>query len=284
MLRRRSVARTATASLLCLGFACASAPALAQIPSPAPAPAKSSEPPEVWASLARDIFKGARIAEGDDVASLRMPVQFYESAFVPVTIRLDRPATTIRKLTLVIDQNPAPLAATFLIGPQSGLTTISTRVRVNNVTDVHLVAERLDGSLHDARRFIVAADGCSALSAKNRAEVAANMGKISFHEILAGDVGSALRREAQITIHHPNYSGMQMDHATGEYIPARYIDRLVVKQGGDLIFEMKGGISVSEDPSFRFTYLPNGAKAMSIEVHDTDGASWTRQFPIGGAS
>ena len=277
-----SAARVTSALLLVL--ACATASALGQTASPAPAPAKSSEPPEVWASLARDIFKDAPLAAGDDVAALRMPVQHYQSARVPVTIVLDRPATTIRKVTLVIDQNPAPLAATILIGPQSGLTTISTNVRVDNYTDVHLVAERLDGSLHDVKRFVQAAGGCSAESVKKKEEIAANMGKMEFHEIVAGDVGSPRRREAQLAIRHPNYSGMQMDHATGDYIPARYIDRLVVMQGDDLVFQMDGGISMSEDPDIRFTYLPNGAKALTVEAHDTDGLTWRVQYPLSDAS
>ena len=274
----------ATALVLSLGLAGTTTRAVAQVPSPATAPAKSSEPPEVWASLARDIFRDAPLSEGGDVVTLRMPVQYYQSSSVPVSIMLDRPATTIRKVTLVIDQNPVPLAATIAIGPQSGLTMISTRVRIDNYTDVHLVAERLDGSLHDVKRFVEAAGGCSAESAKNMSEMAASMGRMSFHEILAGDVASVRRREAELTIRHPNYSGMQMNHATGDYIPARYIDRLVVKQGDDLVFELNGGISMSEDPAIRFTYLPNGAKTMSVEVHDTDGASWKAQYPIGDAS
>ncbi len=77
---------------------------------------------------------------------------------------------------------------------------------------------------------------------------------------------------------------MQMDHSTGRYIPARYVDHLVVRQGEDLVFEMTGGISMSEDPSFRFTYLPNGAKSLSVEARDSEGTTWKAQYPIGDAS
>jgi sulfur-oxidizing protein SoxY len=281
---RSFFARAAAVSFVCLGFAAAPTAALAQTPSPATSPSKSSEPPELWTSLARDIFKEPLLADGGDIVALQMPVQYYQSSAVPVTIRLEKPATTIRKVTLVIDQNPAPVAAVISIGPQSGLTMISTYVRIDNYTDVHLVAERLDGSLHDVKRFVQAAGGCSAQSAKNFDDIAASMGNMKFHEIIAGDVASTRRREAQIAIRHPNFSGMQMNHSTGEYIPARFIDRLVVKQGEDLVFEINGGISMSEDPDLRFTYLPNGAKTLSVEVHDTDGANWKMQFPIADAS
>lgn len=281
MLHRASAAILAVLASLALGAPAAHGQA--QL-SPAPAPASSGEPPEVWKSLAQEIFKGAPLTESRDIVALRMPVQYYDSSLVPVTIELEKPASTIRKLTLVIDQNPAPVAATFAIGPQSGLTMLSTRVRINNFTDVHLVAERLDGSLHDVRRWVLAADGCSAISAKNREEIAASMGNMTFRDILAGDVANIRRREAQLTIRHPNFSGMQMDHNTGRYIPARYIEHLVVKQGDDLVFEMTGGISMSEDPNFRFTYLPNGAKNLSVEARDSDGATWKTQYPIGDAS
>lgn len=281
MLHRASAAILAV--LASLALSAPAAHAQAQL-SPAPAPASSGEPPEVWKSLAQEIFKGAPLTESRDIVALRMPVQYYDSSLVPVTIELEKPASTIRKLTLVIDQNPAPVAATFAIGPQSGLTMLSTRVRINNFTDVHLVAERLDGSLHDIKRWVLAADGCSAISAKNREEIAASMGKMTFRDILAGDVANIRRREAQLTIRHPNFSGMQMDHNTGRYIPARYIEHLVVKQGDDLVFEMTGGISMSEDPNFRFTYLPNGAKNLSVEARDSDGATWKTQYPIGDAS
>ena len=281
MLHRASAAILAVLASLALGAPAAHGQA--QL-SPAPAPASSGEPPEVWKSLAQEIFKGAPLTESRDIVALRMPVQYYDSSLVPVTIELEKPASTIRKLTLIIDQNPAPVAATFAIGPQSGLTMLSTRVRINNFPDVHLVAERLDGSLHDIKRWVLAADGCSAISAKNREEIAASMGNMTFRDILAGDVANIRRREAQLTIRHPNFSGMQMDHNTGRYIPARYIEHLVVKQGDDLVFEMTGGISMSEDPNFRFTYLPNGAKNLSVEARDSDGATWKTQYPIGDAS
>jgi sulfur-oxidizing protein SoxY len=250
----------------------------------APALAQSAEAKETWRGLARDIFQGRPMTPGDEIVSLRAPKETYEAAIVPMTISLEKPATFVRKVTLVIDQNPAPMAATLTIGPQSGLTMISTRVRVNDYTNVHAVAETADGSLHVVERFVKAAGGCSAPSVKNMDEIAATMGQMKFREILAGDLGSARRREAQIMIRHPNNSGMQMDQSTGKYIPARYVDHIVVKQGDDLVFEMTGGISISEDPNFRFTYVPNGAKTLTVEAHDSEGAVWKTQYPLGDAS
>jgi sulfur-oxidizing protein SoxY len=34
---------------------------------------------------------------------------------------------------------------------------------------------------------------------------------------------------------------------------------------------MEGGISISEDPNIRFTYVANGAKRFRAEAKDTEG-------------
>ena len=272
--------------MLKLAFVARCAPALGlafALSLAAPAGAQTAEPAELWPSLARDIFKGRTMADGGDVIALQAPAHADDAAIVPMTISLEKPAA-VRNVTLVIDQNPAPMAASFIIGPQSGLTMISTRVRVNDYTNVHVVAETTDGTLHVVARNVKAAGGCSAPSVKDMSEAEANIGKMKFRAILAGDLANSQRREAQIMIRHPNASGLQMDQGTGLYIPARYIDHLVVRQGDDLVFEMNGGISISEDPNFRFTYAPNGAKSMFVEARDSDGKVYRAQYPIDVAS
>ena len=66
-------------------------------------------------------------------------------------------------------------------------------------------------------------------------------------------------REAQIMIRHPNTSGLQRDQVSHLYIPANFVEELRVWQGDALLFSMHAGISISEDPNFRFTYVSNGA-------------------------
>lgn len=236
---------------------------------------------ELWRGLAKDIFQARAMTSGRDVVSLQAPAEARDAALVPMTIHLEQPATVVRNVTLVIDANPAPMAAKFTIGPNSGLTMISTRVRVNDFTDVHAVAETTDGALHMTQRYVKGAGGCASPSVKSMDEALANLGLIKYREIPAGDLGSASRREGQIMIRHPNASGMQMDQRSNSYIPARYIDQLVVKQGEDLLFQMDGGISISEDPNFRFTFVPNGAKTLNIEAHDSDGKVFRLTAPLG---
>src|SRR5208337_1228096 len=125
------------------------------------------------------------------------------------------------------------------------------------------------------------AGGCSAPAVKNMDEAASHLGQMKYREFKSAESG---HREAQIMIRHPNNSGMQMDQLTHLYIPAHYIDKVVVRQGETLIFSMEGGISLSEDPNFRFSYAPNGAKTISVEAHDTKGNVFKQEWPIGEPS
>jgi sulfur-oxidizing protein SoxY len=43
---------------------------------------------------------------------------------------------------------------------------------------------------------------------------------------------------------------------------------------------MEGGISISEDPNIRFTYVSNGAKSFRAEAKDTDGHVFQREWKI----
>jgi sulfur-oxidizing protein SoxY len=42
---------------------------------------------------------------------------------------------------------------------------------------------------------------------------------------------------------------------------------------------MESGISISENPNIRFSYLPNGATTFRVEAVDTDGHVFTGEWP-----
>jgi sulfur-oxidizing protein SoxY len=244
-------------------------------------------PPDPWPSLVSDLFHDRPMQSGDGLITLEAPYRAEDAALVPMKLGFALPpgdARQAKKITLVIDQNPAPMAASFEIGPNSGLTSIATRLRVNDYTNVHEVAELSDGNLYVVQKYVKAAGGCSAPAGKNLDEANAHLGEMRLREIAARpDAASTpALHEAQLMIRHPNNSGLQMDQVSHLYIPARYIESLKVFQGDDLVFAMEGGISVSEDPNFRFTYKPNGAKVMRVEARDSGGKEFKSEWPIGG--
>jgi sulfur-oxidizing protein SoxY len=244
-------------------------------------PVRAAESADPWPDLARDVFNGRPLADGAGLVAIEMPARAEDAAIVPVTLRTTLPqgdARTVKAITLVIDQNPAPVAATFQVG--AGVTMISTRVRIDSYTNVHAVAELSDGTLYASATYVKASGGCSAPTAKNADQVA-NIGQLRFRQFVKPGESPATRpREAQVMIRHPNNSGLQRDQLTLLYIPAFFVRELRVKQGDDLVLAMEGGISISEDPNIRFSYLPNGAATFSVEAVDTSGRVFKGEWPV----
>src|SRR6201985_1878407 len=203
---------------------------LAGLIAAGPAPSPATEAYDPWPGLVQDIFNDRPMSDGSDVIAIEMPYRAEDAAIVPVTLRSKLPADDsrqIKSITLVIDQNPAPMAAKFDLGPAAHVSEISTRVRVNSYTNVHAVAELSDGKLYMIKTFIKASGGCSAPAAKNADEAKNRLGRMKLRQFARPAQGPADRsREVQIMIGHPNNSGLQMDQLTQLYIPAFYVDAL----------------------------------------------------------
>jgi len=233
-------------------------------------PAGQDQPSEeTWNSIRGDIFKDRPILDGTGLVVLDAPRRAEDSAIVPIGMRVNLAADdkrTLQSLTLVIDENPAPVAATYTIGPHAGVTSISTRVRVNSYSYVRLIAELSDGKLYGVKTFVKASGGCSAPASSNADATSSVLGQMKFRTFRSE---SDARPEAQLMLRHPQNSGLQMDQLTRLYIPPFFIDNLKIWQGDDLVLTMDGVIAISEDPNIRFNYTPNGASRFRVEAVDT---------------
>ncbi|MCQ0989112.1 quinoprotein dehydrogenase-associated SoxYZ-like carrier [Jiella marina] len=268
-LASRTTLAAGTALLLALSFAPAGSLAVAASPEQ-----QASEAESAWPGLRADLFGDRELIEGSDLIAIEAPARATDPAVVPVKLKLD-PSQEIRKVTLVIDENPAPVAATFDIAEGAGITELSTRVRVNAYTDVHAVAETADGKLYVTKTFVKAAGGCAAPAAKDPEVAAREMGKMKMRQFETETGGT---QEAQLMIRHPNNSGLQKDQVTLLYIPAHFITELEVAKGGERLFSMSGGISISEDPSFRFRYGSDAGGAFHAKATDTEGNVFEKSF------
>src|SRR6516164_10931454 len=211
--RRRSMigmcARAATAAALAITMSWSTAQS-----------ARSAEADDSWREIANNVFNGHQLADGSQLITLEMPERAEDAAVVPVTMRANLPpgdTRTLRSLTLVIDENPSPVAATFNVGP--GVTMISTRVRVNSHTKVHAVAELSDDRLYVVDTYVKASGGCSAPMANSAEENATKIGQMQFRQFTKTAEPANAPREAQIMVRHPNNSGLQRDQVTLYYIP-----------------------------------------------------------------
>jgi sulfur-oxidizing protein SoxY len=233
------------------------------------------------AGILDEVFKGRPVADGNGLIAIDMPARAEDAAIVPVTMRstlAPGDARAVRAFTLIIDQNPAPVAATFSLGEQAGVASVATRVRVEGYTNVHAVAELSDGHLYAVNTFVKASGGCSAPALKTADDAVAHVGELKFRRFASADAATGTR-EAQIMVRHPNHSGMQMDPQSRLYVPALFVRALKVWQGDALVLFMDGGISISENPSIRFSYRPNGAKSFRAEVVDTNDRVFRGEWP-----
>ncbi len=246
--------------------------------------------PDPWPDLAKEIFHGAPLKDGSGFLALDAPMRAEDAAIVPITMNVKLPADDARRLvalTFVIDRNPAPLVGVFKPGATISLTSLSTRVRVDSYTNLHLVAELSDGGLYAVERFIKASGGCSAPMLKDAQEAKATMGQMKFRQFAARPSPAAEplpdEHDVQVMLRHPNNSGMQMDQLSRLYIPPLFIEDLKLWQGNDLILSVEGGISISEDPNFRFTYRGASTADFRVEAVDSDKHLYKGEFPNKGS-
>jgi sulfur-oxidizing protein SoxY len=229
---------------------------------------------DAWPGIVEDVFDDRKPVEGTSVVALDAPYRAEDAAIVPLTMTVSEEfAANVKYMWLIIDKNPAPVAAEFEFGPAAGTgkREIKTRVRVDQYSHVRAVVETDDGKLFMASKFVKAAGGCSAPALKDMDAALAGIGKMKV-KILKAANGDAPTLTGQVMIKHPQYSGMQMNQVTGLYIPAKFITEMEIKRGSDMVMKITGGISLSEDPNLRFTYAAGKDDGiLQVTAKDTDG-------------
>lgn len=226
-----------------------------------------------WPDLKTAIFAGKTVADGSSFMRLEAPIRAYDAAVVPLGIKFDRTkmqGLSVKTITLIIDRNPAPIAAIFHLTPLLPDPSIGTRVRVNEYTNIHAVAEMADGRLYMAKVFVKAAGGCSAPAVKLPDSAAAHLGEMKLKTSQSAASGTPSR--LQLMIRHPNLSGMQMDQATHYYIPAKYIQSAEIAYRGRTVMTIEGNISLSENPLFEFWLTRSETGDVVVKAEDSDGA------------
>ncbi|MFD1344729.1 quinoprotein dehydrogenase-associated SoxYZ-like carrier [Litorisediminicola beolgyonensis] len=236
------------------------------------------EPSESWEALRVDVTGEAEIGDGSALFDIVAPYRAEDAATVPIQIVQTNMDETITAATVVIDENPAPVAAEFDFSPAMLPLDFEMRVRVNQYSNVRVIAETPEG-LKMAGRFVKASGGCSAPASRDPEIALASMGQMKLRLFGEPPAMSQARREAQIMIRHPNYSGLQRDQITQLFIAAHFLDHIEVWQGDEKLWAMDGGISISENPVFRFDYADNGATALTVKATDTEGNSFEQVLP-----
>src|SRR5271155_2773307 len=239
-----------------------------------------------WADLRHAIFGESVVENADGLVAIEAPARAEDAAIVPVVIKLaDQLAPKIRGIYLVIDNNPSPLAAHFVLGPIADAREIATRVRIDDYTYLHAIAETADGRLYAAARFIKAAGGCSAPAGKDQALALERLGKMKLNLADRSRPDEPLR--VKLLISHPNSSGLQMDQVTRNYIPADFMQTLDVTYNGQPVFRLESDIAISEDPTFNFSFRPSDPAAPGVvkaEILDSSQRHFRQSWPVPAAA
>lgn len=236
-----------------------------------------------WDHLRVMLFQDRTIHDGEEMLALEAPKRAHDAAIVPISIR---PAFAqsedrhIKTITLVIDDNPSPIAGRFHFTPKSGIAAVSTRVRVNSYTNIRAIAETDDGELYMTKRFVKASGGCSAPAGKDMDAAMARIGKMKLRQSEAPVLGEP--SPVQFLLSHPNSTGMQMDQLTRHYVPAHFVKRMEVQYRNEPILTIESDISLSEDPSIHFYFVPDEPGELEVKAIDSKDGAWTRSWSISG--
>lgn len=242
-----------------------------------------------WQDFRQGTFKDRPIdMHADGVIKFEAPARAADAALVPISIVAQFPQTPthyIKKIHLFIDQNPEPYAGYFEFTPESGRASIETRVRVEDYSFMRVIAETNDGHLYAVWRFIKASGGCSAPAGKDDAAAEANAGKMRLRT--EGQPAAGQPQLALLMISHPNRTGMAMNQLTRLYASAYFVRKVQVTYAGKPVMTANVNFSISENPNFRFYFMPHGGGELKATVQDSkqhmfESAIEIPQQPVAG--
>ncbi len=249
------------------------------------ADADSEEDPDaspIWQRVRQSLFQQRPIASASGgVVTLDAPSRAEDAAIVPIAIHTQFAQSSSRhveRLYLVIDRNPSPIAAVFQFFGASGRADIETRVRVEQYTHLRAIAEMSDGTLVMATRWIKASGGCSAPAGKDAEAARATVGRMKVRVDPPLTIGAPAH--AQLMISHPNTSGLAMDQVTHLYDPPYFVRKVTVSYAGKPVLVADVDFSISENPNFRFSFVPDGEGALQVDVLDSKDLSFSERLAL----
>ena len=235
-----------------------------------------------WTALQQAHFPGKQL-DAAPFIHLTAPSRAPSGEQVPFAFSIDHPMTAnryIKSVTLFVDANPEPLTAVFHFNPQSGKAEISTRIRFESDSPVHVVAESSDGKLYVNSTLVKASGGCGGTVLGDNAAALAAAGKMKL--ALDGPFKRGQVNQARLLIKHPMYTGLQRDLNTNGYRPAFFIDKIDVSYNGKPVLAADTAIGISEDPYIQFGFVADQPGALQVVIRDNHGATFRQSLAVGG--
>ena len=81
---------------------------------------------------------------------------------------------------------------------------------------------------------------------------------------------------------HPNDTGFELNQVTVMYIPPHFVRAIRVSYDGQMLFDAETDFSVSENPSWRFNFLPRADRGgrLTAEVDDSKDAHFSGSLDL----
>jgi len=230
-----------------------------------------------WLQLKPLLF-GERIINGHatDVLQLFVSQRADDAAVVPVMVRTyinQKPDRYIKHVYVIIDENPSPFGVKFTMTPQSGRADIETRVRMESSSPIRAIAEMNDGSLWMDSAMVFGTGGCSA--PVSGGEVDSSLGKMRLSmENMLSDAGEPV--PAQLMIKHPQITGM----STNVVLEPHFVRQVNVYYADQLVMSADVDFTISENPVFRFYFLPEADGELRAEVVDSNDLRFEQRITV----
>jgi sulfur-oxidizing protein SoxY len=247
--------------------------------------ASSASASQSWPAIKDQLYAGKTIQDGSKLIKLDAPDRPEDQMNVPIGIdaRL-ADGKLIKTVTIIVDENPTPVAAKFNFEQARKQAGIAANFRFDKVTGVRAIVETTDGELYMTERHVRFTGGQSACSAPPNGtpeEIAAKMGKMQLATVGPKAVTSNEAQRVKYSIGHPNNTGMVLDQITLYYIPLNLMERIEFKQSGKTVVSFEGSMSLSQDPTFEFDFLTDGSDELAVSARDTIGGAWSQVLPLG---
>ena len=224
------------------------------------------------------MFGNKEINNDQNIVKIFLNTKTSDATTVPLMINglIDQtPENFIKKIYVIVDNNPSPVAGVFNFSPDNGRVKIETRLRFEKFSFVRAVAEMNDGTLFQAAEWVKAEGGCSAPSAGSDGE-SVDLGKIRVRVDEIRSYEDPLLTEVQIK--HPNESGLSIDFPSDKV--ARFIRDINVTYNDTDVFDGKVDFSLSDNPIIRFYFLPGRDGVLKINLTDTYDSVYTKTVNI----
>lgn len=240
-----------------------------------PDPAKS----QYWPPIRQMMFGDREILDGKDVVRVYLNTRADDAATVPVAVKAQIDQTSgqyIKQVYLIVERNPSPAAGIFQFTVDSGRAQVETRLRFEDFSFVRAIAETNDGKLYMSSKWVKAAGGCSAPGDKNR--IPANLvGTMKFR--FADDTVEANKPAlVQLMIRHPNESALASDF--DETKTPQFVRQVTVTYAGKKVMSAEVDFSISDNPSFRFYFVPEKEGELQAVVEDTHDKRYVHRAVI----